>query len=189
MRTKYLNYLPFSGVVGTILFTTTSIISGLLKPGYKPIHHFVSELGATNSSTEFLMNYLGFIPSGFLFCLFGLSIFIMAAKNLSSKIGSLLIMVFGLGIIMAGIFSCDAGCPPNGSMESTIHDLVSVITLISVIMGIILLGFTIKAICTFQSISIYLTSTGFISIILLVVMVQSSESRYLTGLWQRLLLA
>lgn len=188
MKENALKYLLLSGIVGSILFTSASLLCGFLKTEYDPIHNFVSELGATNSSTEILMNSLGFIPSGLLFCLFGFSIFVVVAKNLSSKVGSLLIIVFGLGMTLAGIFSCDAGCPPNGTMESIIHDRVSAVTFISAVVGIILLGFTLKKMNTFRSISLYVTWTGFISLIILIVMVSSFESRHLTGLWQRLLL-
>jgi len=188
MKLNALKYLTLSGIVGSILFTCVSLLCGFFKTEYDPFHNFISELGATNSSTENLMNSIGFIPSGILFCLFGFSIFVVVANNLTSKIGSILIMVFGLGMTLAGIFSCDAGCPPNGTMESIIHDRVSAVTFISAIAGIILLGINLRKIRTFRSISLYVTLTGFVSLILLVLMVSSFEARHLTGLWQRLLL-
>jgi hypothetical membrane protein len=188
MKANALKYLSLSGIAGSILFTSVSLLCGFFKTEYDPIHNFISELGATNSSTENLMNSLGFIPSGLLFCLFGFSIFVVVTNNLTSKIGSILIMVFGLGMTLAGFFSCDVGCPPNGTMESIIHDRVSAVTFISAIVGIILLGFNLRKMRSFRSTSLYVTMTGFVSLILLVMMVNSFESRHLTGLWQRLLL-
>jgi hypothetical protein len=97
-------------------------------------------------------------------------------------------MIFGLGMMLAGIFSCDPGCPSVGSMESIIHDRVSAITFISAILGILLLGISFKKMNSFRNISHYTIITGFISLIFLIIMISSFESRNLTGLWQRLLL-
>ncbi|MCB0707344.1 MAG: DUF998 domain-containing protein [Saprospiraceae bacterium] len=188
MKKHVFKFMPLSGIIGSILFATTSLICGFLQPDYDTLNNFVSELGATNSSTESLMNYLGFIPSGILFSLFGLSLLMGVSKNLISRIGSLFIMLFGLGMTMAGIFSCDLGCPSGGTTESIIHDRVSAVTFISAIFGIILLGFSFKKMSIFKNISIYTICTGFVSLTFLIIMINSFESRNLTGLWQRLLL-
>ena len=188
MKRNTFKFLTLGGVIGSILFTTSTLICGYLRTDYDPLNNFVSELGETNSSTELLMNYIGFIPSGILFSLFGLSLLIIVSKNLSSRIGALLIVLFGLGMTLAGIFSCDQGCPIIGSTESIIHDRVSAVTFISAILGIILLGFSFKKMSIFRNISVYAILTGFISLILLIIMINSFESRNLTGLWQRLLL-
>ncbi|MGB5229397.1 MAG: DUF998 domain-containing protein [Eudoraea sp.] len=188
MKRNAYKFLTLGGIIGPILFTIITLLGGYLRTDYDPLNNFVSELGATNSSTELLMNYIGFIPSGALFSLFGLSLLIIVSKNLSSRIGSLLIVLFGLGMTLAGIFSCDPGCPSIGTMESIIHDRVSAVTFISAILGIILLGFSFKKMAIFRNISVYTILTGFISLILLIFMINSFESRNLTGLWQRLLL-
>lgn len=188
MKRIVLKYLTLSGIIGSILFTSISLLSGYLQTDYDAINNFVSELGATDSSTEFLMNYLGFIPSGILFSLFGLSLLIIVSKKSASRIGALLIMLFGIGMTLAGIYSCDPGCPSVGTIESIIHDRVSAVTFISAILGIILLGFSFRKMKVFQNFSLYTILTGFISLILLIIMITSFESRNLTGLWQRLLL-
>lgn len=188
MKRNVFKFLTLGGIIGSILFTVITLLSGYLQTDYDSLNNFVSELGATNSSTELLMNLLGFIPSGILFSLFGISLLIFVSEKLNSKIGSLLIVVFGLGMSLAGIFSCDPGCPPFGTIESIIHDRISAVTFISAILGIILMGISFKKMNTFRNISIYSILTGFISGILLIIMINSFESRYLTGLWQRLLL-
>tara|TARA_R100000935_G_C2800662_1_gene150311 strand:+ start:514 stop:1134 length:621 start_codon:yes stop_codon:yes gene_type:complete len=180
--------MTIAGIISSILFTTITVLSGYFQIDYNPINNFVSELGATNSSTEDLMNYVGFIPSGILFSLFGLSLFIIFSKKITSRIGALLIILFGIGMALAGIFSCDLGCPPNGTFESIIHDRVSAVTFISAILGINLLGFSFKKNYYFRNISVYTILTGFISLILLIIMINSFDSKNLTGLWQRLLL-
>lgn len=188
MKRNVFKFLTFGGIIGSILFTVITLLSGYLQTDYNPLNNFVSELGATNSSTELLMNRIGFIPSGILFSLFGFSLLIIVSKRIKSRIGSVLIMIFGLGMTLAGIFSCDPGCPSIGTMESIIHDRVSAVTFISAILGIILMGISFKKMNTFRNISLYTILTGFISLILMIIMISSFESRNLTGLWQRLLL-
>ncbi len=178
----------FGGIVGPILFAVVVTICASLRTDYGHLHNFISELGATETANESLMNFFGFVPSGLLIGLFGLSLFLLLPKKAIPKIGGLLITVFGLGMAVAGLFSCDAGCPPNGSMESIIHDRVSAITFVSAIVGIILLGFSFLKINQFQALASYSIVSGIISAALLAIMISSFESRNFTGLWQRLLL-
>jgi len=180
--------LTLGGIIGPILFTITALICASFQSDYNSMNNFISELGATNSSTELLMNYVGFIPSGIFFSLFGLSLLNIFSDNLTSRIGALFIIIFGIGMTLAGIFSCDPGCPSAGSTESMIHDRVSAVTFISAILGIIVLGLSFRKMNFFRMISFYSILTGLISLMFLLIMINSFESRNLTGLWQRLLL-
>ncbi|TBW29979.1 DUF998 domain-containing protein [Gramella sp. KN1008] len=180
--------LTLGGLTGSALFTSITIICASLQTDYNHLDDFISELGATDSSTEFLMNYLGFIPSGLCFALFAISLLFTVGRGWMSGLGSVLFMVFGAGMALAGIFSCDAGCPQFGTLESRIHDGVSAMAFISAILGIILLGFSFKKVKKLQGISLYTILTGFVALILMLVMISTFESKDLTGLWQRLFL-
>lgn len=188
MKRTTLKILTLGGLVGPILFTIIILVSAYLRSDYDHMHNFISELGATNTPNEQLMNFAGFMPSGLLIGLFGISLLYLVPKNIISKIGSLLVIIFGLGMTLAGTFSCDLGCPPTGSLESIIHNRVSAVTFISVILGIILLGVSFRKSEFFRKIALYSVISGIISAFLLIVMINSSESKILTGLWQRLLL-
>lgn len=188
MKSKTLKVLALGGIAGPILFTTIAIIGAYLRPDYEHLHNFISELGATNTNNEVLMNYGGFILSGFLFCCFSISLLLIVPKGLIAKFGAYLILIFGMGMTLAGIFSCDAGCPQIGSLESTIHDRVSAVTFFSAIIGIVLLGISFRKSSILKAISLYTILSGLLSAILLAVMINSFETRVFTGLWQRLLL-
>ena len=142
MKRNTLSVLALGGLLGPALFTLVTVISAELRPDYNHIHEFISALGASETANQQLMNFAGFIPSGILIALFGISLFIGLPKPLLSKIGSLLIIVFGLGMVTAGIYSCDPGCLADGTAESIIHGKVSAITFPSAILGILLLGFS-----------------------------------------------
>ncbi|WP_373516358.1 DUF998 domain-containing protein [Pricia sp.] len=188
MKSLLSRALALGGVIAPILFVGVSWTCASMRPGYSHLHNFISELGANGTSNSELMNYLGFMSSGLLFCLFGIGLFRAVPRKNLARTGTVLIMVFGTGMALAGIYSCDSGCPTDGTLESTIHDRVSAITFISAIIGAIVLGFSFKKAESFKRIANFSISIGFISALLLVVMIDSFESRTYTGLWQRLLL-
>lgn len=188
MKNKTLKVLALGGIAGPFLFTIIVIISAYFRLDYEHLHNFISELGASNTSKNELMNFGGFILSGLLFCSFAVSLIMLRPKNFTGKVGAPLIFIFGFGMMLAGMFSCDDGCPATGTLESTIHDRVSAVTFLSAILGILLLGVWFRKAAIFKSLSLYTILTGILSAILLATMINSFESRFYTGLWQRLLL-
>lgn len=188
MKSKTLKVLALGGIAGPILFTVIVIIGAYLRPDYEHLHNFISELGATNTTNRALMNFGGFILSGLLFCCFAISLLMITPKRFIAKFGAFLILIFGIGMTLAGIFSCDSGCPQVGSMESIVHDRVSAVTFFSAIIGTVLLGISFRKSSIFKSISLYTILSGILSAVLLIIMINSFETKVFTGLWQRLLL-
>ncbi|MFN3639745.1 MAG: DUF998 domain-containing protein [Flavobacterium sp.] len=58
------------GFYGALLFLITSIVGGYLYPNYSHFQQFISESYAADAPYGFELRWYGFIPSGFLFCLF-----------------------------------------------------------------------------------------------------------------------
>ena len=188
MRKDTLRVLALGGILGPVLFTLVTVISAELRPDYNHMHEFISALGASETANEQLMNFAGFIPAGLLIVLFGFSMLMHLPKPLISKIGSLLIMAFGLGMMTAGVYSCDPGCLPDGTAESIIHERVSTITFPSAILGILLLGISFRKQIGFRKLMMYSLTSGFLAVAILATMISTFETRNFTGLWQRLLL-
>lgn len=188
-RNKF-RMLALGGIIGPLLFTLVVITSAAFRPNYNHLHDFMSALGASDSPTEHLMNFVGFLPTGLLMALFGLSLFIYlrSSKSFLSIIGSLLIVIFGLGMITAGIYSCDADCFESVTKEGVIHGQVSSITFPSVILGILLLGISFGNQVAFRKFMWYTLLTALLAGIFMVNMIGTFETRTFTGLWQRLLL-
>jgi len=190
MRTKKLSVLALGGIVGPVLFASVTIISAALRPDYNHLHEFMSALGASETPNEHLMNFAAFIPAGVLMALFGFSLFMQMrlSKSFLSIIGSLLIMVFGLGMLTAGIYSCDVGCFDSITTEGIIHGRVSAITFPSAILGILLLGISFRKQITFRKFMWYSIISAVLAGIFMFKMIGTFETRSFTGLWQRLLL-
>jgi hypothetical membrane protein len=187
MKKTTLRLLPLGGVAAPILFSLIIIISASMIPDYNHLHNFISALGATGSSSQQLMNYVGFIPTGLLLVLFGFSLGKALPSSLSSKVGFVLMIIFGTGVTLAGVFSCDPGCPQQGSTEALIHDAVSVVAFVSAILGILFLSYTFRRQHRFK-LMIHAILSGFFAAIFLYEMISTMEAREYTGMWQRLLL-
>ena len=188
MKNSTLKLLVLGGIAGPVVFTITVLICSSLRTNNNGLHQFISELGATGTSNALVMNYAGFVPTGILITLFGISLFMLFKGSIVTRIGSVLLTVFGIGIFLSGLFSCDQGCPNSGTFESNIHQTIAPITFISAIVGMFLMGVSFRRFAQWRKLKIYSLLSAIISFALMLALISSLESRSLTGLWQRLLL-
>jgi hypothetical membrane protein len=188
MKRNNLNILSLGGIIGPVLFISAILVCASLRPNYSHVSQFISELGATGTPNAGLMNYLGFIPSGLMIASFGIALLMLIPKSITSRIGSVLVTLFGIGMAVVGFFSCDIGCPREGSFENMIHDQISGPIFLSVIIGILLLGISFRNYTLLRNLWLYSVVTGLISFGFMAGLINSIESNHLIGLWQRMLL-
>jgi hypothetical protein len=134
------------------------------------------------------MNWAGFIPSGILITLFGVSLIQLLPKHFLARVGSILILTYGLGTVVVGFLSCDPGCPQVGSLENNFHDQISGPTFMSAIAGILILGISFRRLHFWKKFWIYSVVSALVSVVFLIGLINSIESSTYTGTWQRLLL-
>ncbi|NNL86735.1 MAG: DUF998 domain-containing protein [Myxococcales bacterium] len=181
--------MALGGVAGPLVFAVVIAVCGWIRPDYSHLHQFISELGASGTGFAPLMNYGGFVVAGVLLTAFGVSLLRIMPDQRLPVIGSVLTIVFGLGVASSGLISCDPGCPQvGGSTENFIHDKIAPIAFISLIVATWILGVVFRRLPEWRSLSLYSLVTGFVALGFLVALVGTLESRVLTGLWQRLLL-
>ena len=89
-------------------------------------------------------------------------------------------------MIIAGIYSFDAGCFESVTAEGTIHGQVSAITFPSAILGIPLLGISFRKQVAFRKFMWYTLISAVLAGIFMVNMIGTFETSTYTGLWQRL---
>ena len=188
MENTSLKVFGLGGVIGPLLFTITTLICAGLRSDYSHSHDFISELGATGTPNADLMNWIGFIPSGIMISSFGLSLTLLLPKNILARSGSVLIMIFGLGMTVVGFFSCDEGCPREGSLENNIHDRISGPIFLCAILGSLLLGITFRRLPYWRKLWHYTVVSAILSFVFLITLIDSLDSYRFTGMWQRLLL-
>ena len=114
------------GVVGPPLFVVVFLIEGATRPGYSAWRNFVSQLSLSNQGWEQITNFIvcGLLCLGFAF---GLRRVLRAGRG--ATWGPILLGIFGLSLITAGIFSTGPalGYPPGASIQSsakTLHAMI-----------------------------------------------------------------
>ena len=189
MKASNLRFLALGGVIAPVIFTFTVLICAALRPGYNHIVEFISGLGATGTPYANLMNFGGFIPTGILNAILGLSLMLLLPKNYVARFGSFFIILFGLGMMSAGIFSADGpGGPPGGSFQDTMHGYASFPAFFSPIIGMLLLGIAFRRFPSWKGLWIYSVASAVLAAVFVYAMINSIEAFRFTGLWQRLLL-
>lgn len=176
------------GVVGPVLFSLTIVVAAALRPGYSHSEHFISELGASETPFASLMNYAGFVPAGTMLLCFSVALAKYLPSTRSAVLATVLVSMFGLGIAVSGLISCDAGCPTEGSSENRIHNTIAPVSFIALICASAILGLSFRRTASWHDLWLYSFATSVAGFVLLVLLVSSLETRRLTGLWQRLLL-
>lgn len=181
--------LTFGGVAGPILFTVIVVTCGALRPEYNHLSQFISELGESGGTNAGLMNYAGFMLSGSLILVSGLGLAGRLPRSGLTITGALLVALFGAGIFAAGVFSCDPGClPEDPSREGFLHNLVSLIAFVAMIVGVALLGFQFRRMPGWQGFAGYSFVTAAVAAALLVGMMTISAVMPVIGLAQRVFL-
>jgi hypothetical protein len=111
------------------LFVAVVLVEGAIRPGYDPLHHFGSELSLGSSGW---MQVTNFIVTGLLVLGFAAGMRRALGSGRGSVAAPILTAVFGVTLIVAGIFPTDPkpGYPPGttGTTAATtvpgiIHDL------------------------------------------------------------------
>ena len=182
--------LALGGIIGPVLFAVVVLVCGALRPEYSHLQRFISELGAAGTPYAALMNYAGFVPAGLMLALFGVALaFVLPGGRLIGAAATL-VTAFGLGIAASGMISCDIGCPQHeGSLENFVHNAIAPVSFLCLIAATAMFGIRFRSLPAWRHLSLYslLTSAG--ALCLLAVLGSSLDSRVLTGLWQRLMLA
>jgi hypothetical protein len=125
------------GAIGPLLFILVFLLEGATRPGYSAWHNFVSSLSLSDQGW---MQIANFLVCGLLSLCFAVGLRRVLRTGKGSIWGPILLGVFGLGLIVAGIFVTDPslGYPPgtHGSgpqtLHGTIHGLAGLIVFSSV---------------------------------------------------------
>lgn len=177
-------YLAICGIVGPILFTLLVIEESLLRPGYSQTFNFISDLGVGPNA---VIQNINFVVFGLL--TIGLAIGLWMGspvkKGLALKAGIGLVIIFALGVGLAGVFPEDYG---TGLM----HGLVSASAFVAIIAALLLIWQGLKSadITTWGRYRTYTLISGLLALVLVislkVAMVSAMDYQ---GLIQRAFLA
>lgn len=119
------------GIVAPIFFALMVIVESLLRPGYSQISDVISDLGSANLvGPSAILQDVNFVVFGVLSVCFALALRggLPGPRGRSSKIGIVFVALFGLSIVLAGIFQDSPSPYPSDE-----HSAVSLIAFFSII--------------------------------------------------------
>jgi hypothetical membrane protein len=172
------------GILAPIIFWLMVIVESLIRPGYSPVHNFVSDLGV--GSLAILQN-INFMIFGLLTIFLGLGLngSLPIPRSRSLKTGIWLVIIFGILIILAGVF-------PENYGSGALHQSVSAFAFLSIIAAQLLVWKGLKGddFAIWGKYRTYSLVSGLLSIIFLILLqVAISDFPAYQGLAQRLFLA
>jgi len=170
------------GIIAPILFTLIVIVASLLRPGYSQTYNFISDLGVGPYAIIQNVNFwvFGILTTGLAF---GLLTSKQAPRGIAYKAGVVFVIIFALGVFLAGVFPEDYG---TGKM----HSLVSSMAFISIIVAQLVIRWGLRKgeKAVWGSYRLYTLISGLLTLILLFVLGVAMGGPH-QGLAQRAFLA
>lgn len=138
MKNNTLIGLP---ILAALWFLITVVLGGIAYENYNHMSQFISELGATGTSTGAIINYIGFIPTQLIILLFIIICAHKLPRSSLNTVGLLLLCVYTFSLTIAAIFPCDYECrPQTPSTSHMIHIASAVPAYLSAAIAIIILS-------------------------------------------------
>jgi hypothetical membrane protein len=186
-----LKFFLLCGVVGPLLFVFTFLVEGVLRPDYNPWRHFVSSL---SQGPLGWVQMLMFIKCGALIVCFSIGLRQVLRPGKGSTWGPILMAIFGLCLIGAGIFVTDPmlGYPPGASEAVTktgaMHMLLSLIAFAALIADCFVLARRFAADPAWRGWFYYSISTGIVVLVFFILtdVVASTNPLGPAGTYQRI---
>jgi len=126
-------------------------------------------------------------PVASLLAAFGVSLAYGFPRSSLCLAAAILLVVYGLGITGAGLYSCDPGCPSQHlSFDGMMHRVVSISAFLAGILGIALWARCFRSIAAWRSLSRYSAVSSAMALVFLLLVGATEQSRVFTGVWQRL---
>jgi hypothetical membrane protein len=98
-----------AGIIAPVIYFSIVIILGLLEPGYSHMTKTMSILGGVGGIRGLTFNF-GISLVGILIILFAKGLHKSINGGKGSKVGPILIVLGGIGLIASGIFHCNLNC-------------------------------------------------------------------------------
>src|SRR5712691_1593572 len=163
------------GVLAPLLWAAAIVYCGTLRPGYSHLAQYISELGERGSSTELLMRYSAFVPTGLMHLAFAGTLALAFRSSRLGVIAAILLGLNGLARIGAGFFPCEVGCEKTGSLGA-----------LALVVSAVLWGVVFRRIRDLHNLAAYSVASGVLGLAFLLLMVWSAEHGTARGLFERL---
>jgi len=175
------------GILAPLLWASAIVFCGSLRPEYSHFTQYISELGERGSSTEFIMRYAGFLPTGLMHMAFAAFLYVAFKGGRLAAIAATLLAIDGLARIGAGMFPCEPGCVGSElSLSQQLHSLSARIGFFALIGAAVTWGIFLQRYRSLRGLSLYSVGSGTVGLVFLLLMAWSAELRAGTGLYESL---
>ena len=175
------------GLLAPVLWASAIIFGASLRPEYSHFSQYISELGERGSSTELIMRYAAFVPTGLMHIAFAVFLYFAFKDSPVAKFAAMLIAVNGIARIGAGMFPCEVGCAlPRLLLSQKLHSLSAGVGFFALIGASLLWGIVFRRYQSLRDLSVYSFVSGCLALLFLALMSWSAELRMGTGLYERL---
>lgn len=181
-KMKWRRFYPLCGIIAPIFFMVMVIIESLLRPGYSQIYSTISELGLGHLA---ILQIINFIIFGLLLISFTIG-FSKYLKTRSGKAVIILLIIFSLAVILAGVSFLFSGIYPYNTVILA-HSVASIIGFYSIFIAQLLTWQALKGSNQniWRNYRIYSLISGFATLIVLFYIPFSSYQ----GLFERVFVA
>ena len=174
-------------ILAPLLWASAIVFCGSLRPEYSHFTQYISELGERGSSTEFIMRYAGFLPTGLMHMAFAAFLYVAFRGSQLAVIAAMLLAINGLARIGAGLFPCEPGCVGSElSLSQQLHSLSARIGFFALIGAAVTWGIFLRRYRSLRGLSLYSVGSGTVGLVFLLLMAWSAELKAGTGLYERL---
>jgi hypothetical protein len=183
MHTATTRVFAAAGVAAPFLWAASVLYFGAAHPEYDPVNQFISELAERGSSTELPMRLIGFAAPGVLIVTFGV---FLLSRPIPTAVAALII-IHGLGRIVAGAFPCDHGCPMSGgTLSQSVHNVSAMVNGLTLPAAALLCGINRLTRRLSPSFAWYSLASAVLGLLFLSLMFASRDTRHNVGMYQRL---
>ena len=173
------------GILSPPIWVSLIVAAGAMRPEFNHVTHYISELGEHGSSTEFLIRYAAFGFTGLLYIGFAAALIASFGTGWGSLLAAGLVGLDGAGRVGAGVFACDPGCAGFSSSQE-LHRLFATVGFVSGILAALAWGVSLRRHGWPRALSWYSFATGFVALILLLLMSWTRNPLNVGGLLEHL---
>lgn len=175
------------GMLAPVLWASLIVYCGSVRPEFSHLTQYISELGERGSSTELIMRYAAFVPTGLMHMAFAAFLYAAFRGERLTALAAILVAVNGVARIGAGLFPCEPGCAgPKLLLSQQLHTLSAGAGFFGMIGATILWGMLLSRYQYLRRLSRYSIASGLLGLVFLALMSSSAELRAGTGLYERL---
>ncbi len=189
-QNNLLRILAICGIAAPFLFTALVTAGGLIYEGYSHTTQAISELGGVEAQYPLLQN-TNFFVVGVLIMAFALGLHRGTGDGQGSRLGPVLLGIFGAIMVSHGFLSCDPGCEFE-SLTGAMHNLTGLAGFIAGIAGIFVISRRLNGDPHWHSLYRFSRVTGvaaLVSLLLWIGVAKAAEVESLNGVLQRVFIA